>query len=377
MIEKHCEEVGAKWKKSKQTVMHAVYAPGCIAKQKQCVNLANAARAIAAWLRGDKLDLTEEEKMKYEEIQASLNKLGGVEQVKQLPKDMKVFLRSKTEELQASKQSGSLTSMRSKSQDAQATLESIGKELNALNQRTGIEGFLFAVKPDHGFNFPAQFIMTEKAGRFLCMGMKKVPTDLLKELELFVVGDIESLVLNHNERLCQIKGKISQEIKTGLFEITGKDMPMQYEQYLKLVADYGVMIRNWPEEVPFTTPSKISSLYQLRILLDSLSLPDSSKWCKWEHLPKDEWKAKQEEYIQAVRNKGPKKRIFVAAEDYDESATNDEPTKKRQKTAKAIRSSPSGEEGNKPMERNSHKKDMKKPREKRGRTAAKNTYLTI
>ncbi|KAF8515033.1 hypothetical protein BU17DRAFT_93917 [Hysterangium stoloniferum] len=268
--------------------------------------------------------------------------------------------------------------MRSKAQDAQATLESIGKELNALNQRTGIEGFLFAVKPDHGFNFPAQFIMTEKAGRFLCMGMKKVPTDLLKELELFVVGDIESLVLTIMNVYARSREKSREKLRQDfVIEITGKDMPMQYEQYLKLIADYGVMIRNWPEEVPFTALSKISSLYQLRILLNSLSLPDSSKRCKWEHLPKDEWKANQEEYIQAVRNKGPKKRTLVAAEDYDESATNDEPTKKKQKTAKAIRSSPSGEDGNKPMERNSHKKVVKKPREKRGRTAAKNTYLTI
>ncbi|KAF8521932.1 hypothetical protein BU17DRAFT_64660 [Hysterangium stoloniferum] len=137
-----CREVSAKWKKSQQTVMHAVYAPGC------------------TYLQGDKLDiLLKKRRQKYEEIQASLNKLGGVEQVKQLPEDMKAFLKSKTEELQASKQSGSLTSVRSKAQDAQTTfkLESIGKE---------------------------------------------------------------------------------------------------HEQYLKLVTDHSVVIWNWPEEVPFTTPQK-------------------------------------------------------------------------------------------------------------------------
>ncbi|KAF8515109.1 hypothetical protein BU17DRAFT_68057 [Hysterangium stoloniferum] len=99
MLEKDCKEIGARWKKSTQTVMHAICAPGKMAKQKQSINLVNAARAVPVWLRGEKLDLTEDEKIKFEEIQASLNNLSRPEQAKQLPDEMKTFLRSKAEEL--------------------------------------------------------------------------------------------------------------------------------------------------------------------------------------------------------------------------------------------------------------------------------------
>ncbi|KAF8515108.1 hypothetical protein BU17DRAFT_93798 [Hysterangium stoloniferum] len=227
--------------------------------------------------------------------------------------------------------------MRSKAQDAQATLEAIGNEINALTQHTGVEAFLFAVKPDHGFNLPAQFIMTEKASHFLFVGMKKAPSDLLKELELFVVGDIESLVINHNERLTQIKGKISQEIKAGLCEITGQNMSMQYEQYMRLVADHGIIIRNWPEEVPFMNPSKIGSLYHVRILLEGLCFPDSNQRCKWDQLSEDEWKTKREEYMRALGEK------------------DEEPAKKKKKVTKV-----SSDKENKPTgETNMDKKEAK------------------
>ncbi|KAF8498306.1 hypothetical protein BU17DRAFT_12913, partial [Hysterangium stoloniferum] len=78
---------------------------------------------------------------------------------------------------------------------------------------------------------------------------------------------------------------------------------MKYEQYMRLVADHGIIIRNWPEEVPFMNPSKIGSLYHLRVLLEALCFPDSNQRCKWDQLSEDEWKTKREEYMWTLGEK--------------------------------------------------------------------------
>jgi len=61
----------------------------------------------------------------------------------------------------------------------------------ALNARTDMELFLFAVKgrPEHlmeGF-----FALSGKAGRYLLHGMKKHTADVIKEFESYVLADIE------------------------------------------------------------------------------------------------------------------------------------------------------------------------------------------
>jgi hypothetical protein len=88
----------------------------------------------------------------------------------------------------------------------------------ALNARTEIQTFLFAVKgkPEHPM---ASFIAaSDKASRYLLHGMKKHTSDIVKEFESYVLGDIEGLVLNHNGRLAELKSKIRREIREGLGE---------------------------------------------------------------------------------------------------------------------------------------------------------------
>ncbi|KIJ22259.1 hypothetical protein M422DRAFT_57225 [Sphaerobolus stellatus SS14] len=190
---------------------------------------------------------------------------------------------------------------------------------------------MFFSKPDKKFNFPPQTVTTEKAHRFLIHGVKKIPADLATEFELFVVGDIEGLVLNHNERLSNTKGRISKALKAGLFEITGKDLQMQYENHLKLVSDYGVALKNWPTTVQFTNPSKIGSLFQLKLLLEALTDPNAAKRCQWYPLSEEEWEKKKQEYQEAMKSKGPKKRTRrpISDDSDDESVTAESPAKKK------------------------------------------------
>ncbi|KIJ57380.1 hypothetical protein M422DRAFT_238973 [Sphaerobolus stellatus SS14] len=337
-LEERCEGLAIKWKKSKQTVLHAVCSPGRVAKKKRSVNLVNAARQVDGWLRGDKLEITEEERLQFEAIQTRLKELGGAEAAKQLLEDLQAFLIKKAEKLRDTKQKGRSLSTKAIVQDVTATVRAITDELHALNQRTGVEGFMFFSKPDKKFNFPPQVVTTEKAHCFLIHGVKKIPADLLKEFELFVVGDIEGLVMNHNERLKDTKGRISKELKAGLFEITGKELIMQYENYLKLVNDHGVALKNWPKDVLFVNPSKISTMFQLKLLLEALTDTNATKRCQWYHLSEADWEKKKEEFRESVKSKGPRKRTRVEIPDdsKEESHTEEErPVKKKKKTAKA------------------------------------------
>jgi hypothetical protein len=65
----------------------------------------------------------------------------------------------------------------------------------ALNARTSMESFLFVVKgkPEHPTeSFVA---MTDKAALYLLHGMKKHSSDIAKEFEAYVLGDVEGVCL--------------------------------------------------------------------------------------------------------------------------------------------------------------------------------------
>ena len=61
----------------------------------------------------------------------------------------------------------------------------------ALNARTNIESFLFAVKGRPEDSMEGFFASSGKAGRYLLHGMKKHTSDIIKEFESYVLADIE------------------------------------------------------------------------------------------------------------------------------------------------------------------------------------------
>jgi len=75
---------------------------------------------------------------------------------------------------------------------------------------------------------------TDKGTQYLLHGMQKNPTDIIKDFEAYVLGDVEGifltilyhtdhsnqqspgLVMDHNGRLSELKRKIHYEICNGL-----------------------------------------------------------------------------------------------------------------------------------------------------------------
>jgi len=72
----------------------------------------------------------------------------------------------------------------------------------ALNTRTNIETFLFAVKGQLEHSMEGFFVSSGKAGRYLLHGMKKHTSDIIKEFKSYVLADMEGgfhlkFVVNH------------------------------------------------------------------------------------------------------------------------------------------------------------------------------------
>ncbi|KAF8519705.1 hypothetical protein JB92DRAFT_3112239 [Gautieria morchelliformis] len=72
------------------------------------------------------------------------------------------------------------------------------------------------------------------------------------------------VVLNHNERLGELRLKIRQLIRTGLAAAAGADLDMEYVQFEWLLVEaHGIDLVGWPKDVLFTNPSKITHIADL------------------------------------------------------------------------------------------------------------------
>jgi hypothetical protein len=111
------EEANALSKKHKRSVwwfLHQLYQGGRIVRPKQRVNIFNAAQQVDGFLEGRKggmsllhlcyllliyyTEINDEDRSRFLEIQGKLTELKGVENVSNLPDDMKDFLRAKAVE---------------------------------------------------------------------------------------------------------------------------------------------------------------------------------------------------------------------------------------------------------------------------------------
>lgn len=63
----------------------------------------------------------------------------------------------------------------------------------ALTARTEMQTFLFAVKGKPEHTMPGFVAVSEKGGRYLLHGMKKLSSDIVKEFEAYVLGDVDGL----------------------------------------------------------------------------------------------------------------------------------------------------------------------------------------
>ena len=121
---------------------------------------------------------------------------------------MQSFLKAHAQAWRENRHTGARASTRAVVQDARLTLErvsdevclhplmfevriDVGVQLMALTARTGMQTFLFAVKskPEHTMN---GFVATsDKAARYLLHGLQKHSSDIVKDFESYVLGDLE------------------------------------------------------------------------------------------------------------------------------------------------------------------------------------------
>ncbi|KAF8509745.1 hypothetical protein JB92DRAFT_3144615 [Gautieria morchelliformis] len=343
LIDQEAKRLSVKYRHSPAWFQHQFYQGGRVVRKRRAVSVFNAAQQIDLFLEGRKGELTEEEKIHFQEIKAKLHELNGAAFACNLPIEMQQFLKAKTQAWRVQKHTAFRANTRAVVQDSRYTLER--DELNALTARTDMQTMLFAGKPEHTMD--GFFAASEKGSRYLLHGMKKNASDIVKEFEAYALGDVQGIVLNHNARLADIKGKIHGMIREGLASITGDPkITMQFERYEKIiVVGRGVEIINWPDGVPFVTSSEIGSLHDLHRLQTALTLDDADKRCRWATSSETDWENRKAAYYEAADKAPPKKRKRQVRAESEEDLSSDEgnAAQHRQKTQHRSEGTGSGE----------------------------------
>ncbi|KAF8479863.1 hypothetical protein JB92DRAFT_2837753 [Gautieria morchelliformis] len=239
IVDNEAKRLSKKYHRSVSWFQHQFFQGGHVVHQK---------RAVEAFLAGHKGDITDDERMCFEEIQAELHQLCGCEFASKLSHGMQVFLRTQAEIWREKKHSAPRARC-----PADFGMTFRRGKLMVLNARTNMETFIFAVKGKPEHTMEGFCAASDKGSRYLLNGMKRHTADIIKDFEAYVLGDVEGLVLNHNGRLAKCKSHIRRLICEGLVAITGDPKAvMHYERYEKImVVDKGVELINWPDGVRF------------------------------------------------------------------------------------------------------------------------------
>ncbi|KAF8588770.1 hypothetical protein K439DRAFT_1533580 [Ramaria rubella] len=212
-------------------------------------------------------------KTRFEEIQAKIKKLNGIENVCKLPLETQTFLKRKAEAWHAHKQTAPHANLSAMIQDSRLTLDCVAGEHTS---------------------------------------------DIAKEFESYVLSDVNVSI-------------------TGDAKAT-----MQYYRYEKLiVAEKGVELINWPDEIPFINALEIGSMITPWRLFTALTLDNVENQCHWVKLSEEDWDKRCEASYEVEATKGPRKRKRKQVEveegsdsssSSDAEGSNPAPAKKSHKT---------------------------------------------
>ncbi|KAF8523632.1 hypothetical protein JB92DRAFT_3140723 [Gautieria morchelliformis] len=295
LIDVEAKRLSMKHHHSVAWFQHQFFQGGCVVHNRRAVSVFNAAKQIDCFLDGHKGECNEADKTWFLEIQMKLKELNGLSFTAKLPLDMQQFLKARTLTWHEQKHTSLRASTQAVVQDTQHTLEHVANELTAFMACTNMQTVLFAVKGKPEHTMDRFCVASEKGHHYMLLGMKKPTSDLVKEFEAYVLGDVQGLLLNHNSRLVDVKGKIRGLIRNGL-------------------------------GIPFVTSSKIGSLHDLRRLHNALTDEDGDKRCRWVTLSEADWETRKATYFEAA-DKAPQKRWkrkVQAQSESDESSSMDE-----------------------------------------------------
>ncbi|KIJ57835.1 hypothetical protein HYDPIDRAFT_103757 [Hydnomerulius pinastri MD-312] len=182
---------------------------------------------------------------------------------------------------------------------AQSKVNDVTKTLKALNNlrcRTGTETILYATRGSTDVPLNGVAFATEGVQDFMGTVMGIDNQDMVSKMEGFAIQGIKGAASNHAQLVSQVRAAIRNIINQKLRETTGdQEAKMQWAHYFRnVVQRHSVVIEGWPDGIPFSNLSSISSaLSQLETLL--------RKWesgtTYWKQLTEDEF-----EELRAKRN---------------------------------------------------------------------------
>ncbi|KAG1845222.1 hypothetical protein C8R48DRAFT_554198, partial [Suillus tomentosus] len=173
-------------------------------------------------------------------------------------------------EFKETKTTGIRTSMKSKINDVTHTLKAVENELNSLHCRTGAETILYTTRGSTDLPLRGLVFATEGVENFMGTVMGVDNQDLVNKMEGFAVQGMKGAAKNHKQRVSDTRSEIRDIINRKLQQITGDDRAkMQWVYYYRnVIQRYQVVVEGWPEKIPFTNLSQVSSaLPDLQMLL--------------------------------------------------------------------------------------------------------------
>ncbi|KAJ2922342.1 hypothetical protein H1R20_g14754, partial [Candolleomyces eurysporus] len=145
--------------------------------------------------------------------------------------------------------------------DVRAVVGHLQREIVNVNQQTGMEFMLVAVRKDiKQFNAPYVFRTSDLFDSFFHNTTKFTLADLVLKLECFFIGGIDGVSQNYIQRLVQLKSRTAAIIKDKLNSAAGHQVSrMVYTNFDEAITlKHAIVVKGWP--LPkFCCPSHITS----------------------------------------------------------------------------------------------------------------------
>ncbi|KAG1769948.1 hypothetical protein EV702DRAFT_1202611 [Suillus placidus] len=155
------------------------------------------------------------------------------------------------------------TMAKSKINDITQTLKAVENELKSLNCRTGAESILYTTRGSTDVPLRGIAFATQGVENFMDTVMGVNNQDLVSKMEGFAVQGMKGSAKNHQKRVSDKCTEIRNIINRKLQECTGDPSAnMQWVHYFRnVVQHYQVVMEGWPDGIPFTNLSQVSSAF--------------------------------------------------------------------------------------------------------------------
>ncbi|KAG2151061.1 uncharacterized protein EDB93DRAFT_1083771 [Suillus bovinus] len=214
-----------------------------------------------------------------------------------LTDDEKAQLLQEYREHKETKTTGICISTKSKVNDVTQTLKAVENELKNLRTRTGAESILYTTRGSMDLPLCGIAFATEGVHEFMGLVINIDDQDLVSKMEGFAVQGMKGAARNHQKCTSDIRSAICQEINKTLHKYSTFEVFFYAHYWRNIVQRYLVVIKGWPENIPFVNLSTVSSaLPDLEMLLDKWETGE----IHWKHLDEDKYEKLCQEHREKV-----------------------------------------------------------------------------